>query len=260
MAKQRMISTAFWDEDEWRQTLDPNQSYFYLYLLTNPKVSLCGIYRILLGHMKLETGLPAETIAACLKKLQDEKKIICKDGWIILLNRRKHNKNTSPKISRGIERELEDIPDEIKELLYNSKNAPKTKSKKSKTPQQLGFDSVNVFADDSDEYALSKMLFDWIVKNHRTHKYAKFDETEKEGQIQKFCVDADLILRVDEREFKHALFLMEWCQQSNFWKANIMSMGKFREQFDTLTAQAQRDFEKAMSDKKKKEFPKNDPA
>lgn len=46
--------------------------------------------------------------------------------------------------------------------------------------------------------------------------------------------DMDAIIRIDRRETAEVLRVIEWCQQDAFWKANIMSPGKLRKQFDTL--------------------------
>ncbi|MET9286472.1 hypothetical protein [Nocardia beijingensis] len=41
-----------------------------------------------------------------------------------------------------------------------------------------------------------------------------------------------------------ALNVLDWCQQDSFWSGNIRSMPKFRKQYDTLRAQALREYER----------------
>lgn len=52
---------------------------------------------------------------------------------------------------------------------------------------------------------------------------------------------ARLMLDKDGRT-EHAIHkAIDWCQDSTFWRANVMSMPTLREKFDTLRLQAQRD-------------------
>jgi MarR-like DNA-binding transcriptional regulator SgrR of sgrS sRNA len=45
---------------------------------------------------------------------------------------------------------------------------------------------------------------------------------------------ADLTLRIDGRDPEEAHRLMDWCQSDPFWHTNILSMAKFRVQYDQL--------------------------
>lgn len=116
------------------------------------------------------------------------------------------------------------------------------------------------FSSKTDVFRLSKLLFDLIVKNNKTHRFNKFTDEKIQDQIQKYCVDMDAILRIDERDVEFTEFLIEWCQASLFWKANILSMGKFRLQYDTIAAQAQRDYNIQKEKQEKNKFPDNHPA
>lgn len=49
---------------------------------------------------------------------------------------------------------------------------------------------------------------------------------------------ARLMLDRDDRELDKALNLIDWSQASSFWRSNIRSMPKFREQYDALRLQA----------------------
>jgi hypothetical protein len=50
--------------------------------------------------------------------------------------------------------------------------------------------------------------------------------------------EARLLLDKDGREFAKAANLIRWCQSDVFWKSNIMSMPKFRAQYDVLRMKA----------------------
>ncbi len=117
MAKQRYINTRFWS-DEWIGTLDPTEKLLYLYLLTNERTTIAGIYELPLKIMAVETGIEMETIGEILRRFKKDKKIIIADSWIRLTNFPKYQDNDNPKIKAGIDNVMSEIPFEIKIKLY----------------------------------------------------------------------------------------------------------------------------------------------
>lgn len=60
-------------------------------------------------------------------------------------------------------------------------------------------------------------------------------------RVTRRWADAErLMLERDGRDAEEAERLIRWCQGSEFWRANVLSMPKFREQYDQLRLQAQR--------------------
>lgn len=57
--------------------------------------------------------------------------------------------------------------------------------------------------------------------------------------------EARLMLDRDGRDFDKAMALLEWSQNHHFWKRNIHSLPKFREQYDKLRMQANEEWERA---------------
>ena len=57
----RQVYTSFW-QDGFVLTLTPEEKYFYLYLITNSKTSLCGIYELPIKIIEFETGYNRETV------------------------------------------------------------------------------------------------------------------------------------------------------------------------------------------------------
>lgn len=49
-----------------------------------------------------------------------------------------------------------------------------------------------------------------------------------------------LLLDRDKRDRSEAERLIRWCQADSFWRANVLSMSKFREKYDQLRLQSQR--------------------
>lgn len=123
MSKFRQVYTEFWN-DSWVMELTPEQKYFYLYLLTNPKTSQCGIYEISIRQMEHETGYNKETIAKLLGIFEAYGKIkySVKSNEICVINFTKYNYSKSPKIKTHIIKELGKVKDKsLVELLYGAK-------------------------------------------------------------------------------------------------------------------------------------------
>ena len=81
------------------------------------------------------------------------------------------------------------------------------------------------FLSDSIEYRLAEYLFNHILKNNPKHKPVN---------IQSWAKSIDLMLRVDNREVEEIKQVIRWCQQDEFWRTNILSASKLREQYDAL--------------------------
>lgn len=75
---------------------------------------------------------------------------------------------------------------------------------------------------------LSHLLADLIVSNG-----------SKRPSIGKRWLDAErLLITADRRDPAEAERLIRWSQESEFWRANVLSMPKFREKYDQLRLQA----------------------
>ena len=75
---------------------------------------------------------------------------------------------------------------------------------------------------------LSHLLADLIVENG----------SKRPTVTQEWVSAEDRMLRLDKRDPEEAARLIRWCQASDFWRPNILSMPKFREKYDTLRLQA----------------------
>lgn len=63
--------------------------------------------------------------------------------------------------------------------------------------------------------------------------------TKTPDNLQRWAKEADKLLRLDKKPHQEAMSLIEWCQQDQFWSANILSMGTFRKQYDKLKRKAE---------------------
>lgn len=62
--------------------------------------------------------------------------------------------------------------------------------------------------------------------------------TRVPSDLTNWATEADRMFRLDKREPQEAAHLITWAQQDSFWRANILSMAKFRKQYDKLKLQA----------------------
>jgi len=109
MATYRLVSTSFWD-DPWVVSLDRDEQYFYLYLLTNSLTNIAGVYQISLKRIVFDTKFTEEEVRGIIKKFEDAgKAFYYKETYIVLPKFPKHQ-HRNPKVSLGIERCLKNYP------------------------------------------------------------------------------------------------------------------------------------------------------
>jgi hypothetical protein len=80
---------------------------------------------------------------------------------------------------------------------------------------------------------LAQMLKGYILQNNPQAKAT-------EGQVQKWALEADRMVRLDGRTHQQIADLIDFSQKDSFWLTNILSMGKLRKHFDQLTNQRKR--------------------
>lgn len=61
---------------------------------------------------------------------------------------------------------------------------------------------------------------------------------------QEWRRQARLMIDNDKRDLSKALNLIEWCQKDSFWQGNVLSMPKFRQQYDQLALKAREEWRK----------------
>ena len=103
----------------------------------------------------------------------------------------------------------------------NEKNDKKNKVNKIVT---------NKFDDDSPEMQLARHLREEILKQD--------PNTKVPDDLKQWAIEAERMIRIDKRDPAEAFWLITWAQNNTFWRANILSMSKFRKQYDTLKRQA----------------------
>ena len=99
MAKLRSVSTSFWS-DPFIEDLSPSEKLLYLYLITNERTNMLGVYELSIKKMAFETGLDKSSVDKALKKFSKDGKVVYSKNYVLLLNFAKHqNYNTNMKKS-----------------------------------------------------------------------------------------------------------------------------------------------------------------
>ena len=110
--KTRIIHTKYW-EDEKVSSLQRDAKLLFIYLLTNSRINLFGVYELSDRIMCFDTGLNEEELSIAKEELQDTFRVIFYDGWVYVANAEKHSKYTGEKNETAKARDAELIPDEV---------------------------------------------------------------------------------------------------------------------------------------------------
>jgi hypothetical protein len=122
-----------------------------------------------------------------------------------------------------------------------------TQSKEKKSKQKKNNNNISsrrkskIYDQQSVYYQLALRLFNKIRENNPSFK---------EPDLQKWADDVRLMIERDNRTEQQVAYLIDWCQQDSFWRANILSPAKLRKQFDRLVMQIKSEKEKINKPKK----------
>lgn len=112
MAIYRTLYTKFWEDDKILDEMSMEEKFFYIYLLTNPRVKQCGCYEISFQQIFLQTNISKENAKKIIEKFEKELNLIKyskNTKEILLLNFYKYNWTSSNLIKTCIEKELNEI-------------------------------------------------------------------------------------------------------------------------------------------------------
>jgi hypothetical protein len=110
MAEYRQIHTRIW-KDGWFIDLTADEKLLFIYLFSNERASVAGIYELPLKIMVFESGLERKVVEAALAKFGKAGKVHYEAGVVWVVNLRKYNENKSPKVSARLSKDLAAIPD-----------------------------------------------------------------------------------------------------------------------------------------------------
>ena len=145
MAKYRHLHTKFWI-DPFIEELTAEQKYFYIYILTNPSTSQCGIYEITINTISHQSGIKNETIKKLLTFFEEKRKIkyAISTSELCLINFRKYNWTTSPKVISCIKKEIKEVKNKaLVDLIYGIDTLSQEKQKE-KEEGDMDFYPLNI--------------------------------------------------------------------------------------------------------------------
>lgn len=110
MADYRQIHTHIW-KDGWFLDLPSDEKLLFIYLFSNERASVAGIYELALRVMSFETSQEQAKIAKTLERFSKAGKVHYQGGIVWVVNMRKYNANPSPRVHDRICADLAKIPD-----------------------------------------------------------------------------------------------------------------------------------------------------
>ncbi|MEW8956959.1 hypothetical protein [Clostridium sp.] len=72
----RQVFTSFWEDDMIMDTFTPEDKLFFLYLLTNPRTTQIGIYKVIEKEMAFQLGYSREAISSLLDRFENHHELI----------------------------------------------------------------------------------------------------------------------------------------------------------------------------------------
>ncbi len=112
MAYYRTVNIDFWQDVKVVDNFSPEDKYFMLYLLTNPKTNLIGCYELSIRTASSETGYNKETIERLLNRLKNSHNVIDYDDntkEVIIFNWYKYNWTKSEKLEKALVKDIEKV-------------------------------------------------------------------------------------------------------------------------------------------------------
>lgn len=90
----------------------------FIYLITNEKVNICGIYELPDKYIRFDLDLKQTELDKIKQKFMKDNKFLFIDGWIKITNYDIYNRFVGEKNEKAKENELALIPIEIREFRY----------------------------------------------------------------------------------------------------------------------------------------------
>lgn len=126
MSKLRSVNTVFWS-DPFVENLEVDEKLLYLYLITNEKTNMLGIYEASIKKMSFETGIAKERLETILKGFEGLGKVKYVKNYVILINYMKHQKY-NPNMKKAALSIYKELPNELKTIDLNNEEGKPLKA------------------------------------------------------------------------------------------------------------------------------------
>lgn len=231
MSKQRIIKDEIWG-DEWFFKLTSEQKLVWIYLLTNERCNVAGIYKLNKTWAAQNLNMEIEALEEVLTHFRGDFRCILFEDWIILVNHYKHQ-SKSPKIKAGIKRILEELPRQVQDFMVNEDrvcieyrtllNLTLLNSTLPNGEDPFAISSKK-FGD--EDMRLAELLVGLIKQN--------YPDWHLKGNMETWAEHIEKLHRLDNRTYKQIEVMIKWTQRDEFWRKNILSTAKLREKFNQM--------------------------
>lgn len=239
MSKQRYLDTKFWS-DSYIEKLDPIEKLLFIYLMTNERTNLAGIYELPVKYMSVETGIEKSMLENILSRFERDNKVVLFEGWVRLVNAIKHQNTSNVKIHAGIEKILEDVPKHIQQglKLTDDDSYMSHTSVIDDSSHLIKYNKIELNNNTNTKIEANPEAKRLAVKLHNFVKQRYNFTKERPTEVARSADEIDKLNRLDNRDWNTIEAVLDWSQQDSFWQQNIRSGVKLRQQFDTLLIKA----------------------
>ena len=163
MADYRQVHTKMWT-DEWFLELEPESKLLWIYLFSNKRACLSGLYDIPMRVIMFEAGLSRDAIEHHLASYADAGKAFYEDGWILMPKLMRYNAHniTSPKIQGNLKNDVFAAPNiPLKRRWLDDYNSliPPDKSGCRMTEMDIGYNAIPDRVPDTVSDTLSDTVY-----------------------------------------------------------------------------------------------------
>jgi hypothetical protein len=112
MSGYRQLHTHLWS-DSWFVELEPDLKLLFIYLFSNERASVCGLYELPIRTISFETGLGREEVRRALELFDQAGKARYDfaTGVVWVRNMLKYQGTASPKVQARIQADIRSVPD-----------------------------------------------------------------------------------------------------------------------------------------------------
>jgi len=114
--KTRILYTKVW-KDEYFAGLVEAEKLLFIYLITNERVNISGVYEITNREIMFDTQLIEVILKAIKKKFQDDGKFYFYENWVAIVNIAKYQIYTGSMNAVAGQKEIRQIPVEFRDIL-----------------------------------------------------------------------------------------------------------------------------------------------
>lgn len=230
--KTAIIKTGFWMDDEVFE-LNSDTRLVYLCLLTNPQRDLLPAFRCSDRMLSAYTGYSRELIEVCRRQLVESGRIFFEEGYYIFTKQDFVKPSAGRDSSVIYEREYAKLPLSVKARIESLTTGDSTGTSTGSSTGHIYINKdINITKHNKETIPeealeLSRLLQTRIIEN--------FDFVKpKDKDIENWAGSIEKIHRIDGYDWELIRAVIEWSQKDNFWKKNIRSGHKLRQQFTTL--------------------------